>query len=47
MTSETLMIPSRESMIAKMKTVEHDVLIIGGGSTGSGAAVRISISFLY
>ena len=38
--TETTLIPSRVDIISKLKAREEfDVLIIGGGATGSGAAL--------
>ena len=38
--SETLRIPSRSAIINDLQSgVEYDVLIIGGGATGAGAAL--------
>ena len=38
--SETLKIPSRSAIINELQSgVEYDVLIIGGGATGAGAAL--------
>ena len=37
--TETHRLPSRSQMIAKLKGTEHDVLIVGGGSVGAGAAL--------
>lgn len=38
--SETLQIPTRVEMLAKMKSMEEfDVVVVGGGATGSAAAL--------